>query len=654
MPKRLTTIDDLLRFAAPSEPRLSPDGKWVAYLVKGVWEAKNRYITQLFLVSTETPDAQPLQVTQGENSVSQHHWLPDSKSLIFVRNDSAKCPQIWQLEAGWGEPFILTSLPQGAIGEISVSPKWGEILFTFRPADQEWSESAVEARKKDNKSAPPRVIERLRWRQEGSGWLPKATFQLYLYEHPERPLKAGKRDRGSLCWSPEKEERFAYTENIADDPDRQPGAVGLFVSGKKTPLGPLGPKSNLSWSPDGKYIAYLGHDHPDELWGTWNTHLWVVNVATGKARDLTPGWDVTAGDLALGEVYGRGDIGPVWESETSLVFVASDKGEVGVYRVGLEGGVPEKVTPDGCSEVGVSVAAGKIATLRLTSQDAGDIYVDGKRLTQHNDTLTREVRFIEPVAFSVGDVPCFALLPEGDGPHPTVLYIHGGPHLMYGRWHLFHEYQALAAAGFAVLYPNPRGSKGYGEAWTGAIKDNWGEPAMADCMAVVDHAIAQGWSDPERLAVMGGSYGGYLTGWIIGHTDRFACAIAERGVYNLQSFGGTSDFCQQDHGYFSSNHTDDTESFRRNSPITYAGKVKTPVLIVHSEGDLRCPISQGDEYFRAVKRTNPAETLYLRYGPEASHELSRGGPPDLRLDRQKRFHAYLKQYLMKDTGHGKS
>ncbi|WP_309723209.1 S9 family peptidase [Armatimonas sp.] len=445
----------------------------------------------------------------------------------------------------------------------------------------------------------------------------------------------------------------AYTQNVADDPDRKAGATAIFtedsLGGDHKQVEHLGPVAGLCWSPDGKYLAFLGHDDPDEVWGTKNAHVWVVDVETGISRDLTPGWDVTAGDLALGEVYGRGDTGPVWESETSLLFVASDRGEVGVYRIGLGGGVPEKITPEGCSEVGVSVAAGKIATLRMTGKDEGAVFVDGKRVSWNLGGFYEKLLFIEPKAFSVGEVPCFALIPEGDGPFPTILYIHGGPHLMYGRWHLFHEYQALAAAGFAVLYPNPRGSKGYGEAWTGAIRDNWGAPAMDDCMACVDYAIAQGWSDPSRLAVMGGSYGGYLTAWIVGHTDRFACAIAERGVYNLQSFGGTTDFVQTDHSYFLSNHTDDTESFRRNSPITYAGNVKTPLLVVHSEGDLRCPVSQGDEYFRAVKRTSSAEVSYLRFGPEASHELSRGGPPDLRIERQKRFHEWLRKHLISDV-----
>jgi dipeptidyl aminopeptidase/acylaminoacyl peptidase len=648
---RLTNIEDLLRFAAPSEPRLSPDGRYVAYVVKTVNEKKNRYETQLYVAETNPfSPPEPKVFTQGE-SVSNHRWAPDSQSLVFVRLHEKKS-QIWQIARVGGEAIKISDLPQGSIGELAFSPDGSKLLFSFRPADEEFSESAVEARKKANQSTPPRLITRLRWRNEGAGWIPSAFFDLHtltLATGEVTKLTAGDRDFGSYCWSP-CGKFIAYTQNTAPNPDLQMGATALFVRelGGDTPreIGTLGPKGNLAWSPEGKHIAFLGHDHADEVWGTWNVHPWVVEVESGAARDLTPHWDVTAGDNALGEVYGRGDNGPLWDDDgESVVFVASDQGEVSVYKIGLDGGVPEKLTPEGCSEVGVSLAAGKTATLRLTSHDAGDIYVDGTRFSELNAALCAEVSFIEPKAFSVGEVPYFALIPEGDGPFPTILYIHGGPHLMYGRWHLFHEYQALAAAGFAVLYPNPRGSKGYGEVWTGAIRDNWGAPAMDDCMACVDDAVAQGWSDPSRLAVMGGSYGGYLTAWIVGHTDRFACAIAERGVYNLQSFGGTTDFLQTDHSYFLSNHTNDTESFRRNSPITYAGNVKTPLLVVHSEGDLRCPVSQGDEYFRAVKRTSPAEVSYLRFGPEASHELSRGGPPDLRIERQKRFHAWLKQYL---------
>ena len=649
MTKRPTEIDDLLRFVSPSEPRLSPDGSRVAFLVKTVDTVKNCYRVQLYLVDSDG-SAPARCLTQGE-SVSCHRWAPDGRSLVFLRAQDKKT-QLWRLWLDGGEAECLTELPAGVVGDIAFSPEGRQLLFSFRPTNDADTEKAAEERKKNSVSTPPRVITRLRWRLEGSGFLPSATNHLYLHDLAAKTtsqITRGERDYLGFCWSPDGKS-IAYLQNVAPDPDRLSGAIGLFIKTAEVmepiPSGPIGPKGNVTWSPDGQWLSFLGHENVDETWGTSNLHPWLVNVATGEARDLTPDWEVTAGDVALGEVYGRGDVGPFWSSESdALAFVASVRGEVGVYATRLEGGLPHKFTPEGCSEVGVSIASGRTATLRLTPQDAGDIFVDDLRLTELNAALTAEVAFTEPLAFSVGDVPCFALLPEGPGPHPTLLYIHGGPHLMYGRWHLFHEYHALAAAGYVVLYPNPRGSKGYGEAWTNAIRGNWGEPAMRDCLACVDHAIAQGWSDPKRLAVMGGSYGGYLTAWTLGHTERFACAIAERGVYNLVSFGGTTDFLTGEYDYFAGNHTDDTAELQRNSPLTYAPLVKTPLLVVHSEGDLRCPISQGDEYYRAVRRTSPAEVQYLRYGVDGSHELSRGGPPDLRLDRQKRFHAWLARYL---------
>ena len=251
----------------------------------------------------------------------------------------------------------------------------------------------------------------------------------------------------------------------------------------------------------------------------------------------------------------------------------------------------------------------------------------------------RDIRF--PVLRALP--PDFADDPR---PRPTLLYIHGGPHLMYAHT-LFHEYQALAARGYVVVYPNPRGSKGYGEAWTAGIKGNWGEPAQSDCEACLDYAIAQGWADAEKLGVVGGSYGGYLTGWIAGHSDRFKAAIAERGVFNLVSMAGTCDFVWRDHEYFSSNMTNDTGDYQRNSPLTYADQITTPLLIIHSEGDLRCPIEQAEQFFAALVMRN-RDVTFVRYGPESNHNLSRGGPPDLRADRQERIAEFFARYLKGD------
>ena len=321
---------------------------------------------------------------------------------------------------------------------------------------------------------------------------------------------------------------------------------------------------------------------------------------------------------------------------------------------------PKRVTEGTHAIVGFTpdARAESLALLLATPTDAGDIYALSpgssffRRLTRLNQELLDEIDFFVPQAFEAPSpeghsVPCFALLPpdwhENPTPRPTILYIHGGPHLMYAHT-LFHEYQALAAAGYVIVYPNPRGSKGYGEAWTGGIKGDWGPPAHADVLACVDYAITQGWADSKRLGVAGGSYGGYLTGWVVGHTDRFAAAVAERGVFNLVSMAGTCDFVWTDRGYFDANTWDDPADYVRNSPLTYAGSITTPLLIVHSEGDQRCPIEQAEQLFAALKRQKKA-VVFLRYGAESNHGLSRGGPPDLRLDRQRRLHAWFDQYL---------
>lgn len=659
---RSTVIDDLVRFRTPSDPRLSPDAATIAFVVREVDVAKNRNVSRLWTVPVDG-SAAPTQWTRGAGSESNPRWSPDGRWLWFVSTRDANRGQLHRLPVGGGEAERITDLPAGALGDFAPAPDGVRVAFTFRETDPSSREDAVEARKKENRSTPPREIVRVRWRTEGTGFLPEAPFRLHVLDGDTRQDTTleidGGRDVGGFCWSPDGRS-LAFVRNVADDPDRRLGDQGLFVvdladgAVREIPA-PRGPKGSLAWSPDGASIAYLGHDDPDEFWGIRNVHVWVAACDGSGARDLMAGWDATAGDCSLGEVPGRGDSGPIWSDDAGSVWVVvSDQGRVDAWRIGVDG-AREQVVRDA---VGITRVGDVLAHLGVTPTDAGDVYVGERRLTRVNADLLDEIALREPEVLRVAapdgqTVPCLALLPpdfaEDPRPRPTLLYLHGGPHLMYGERHLFHEYQALAAAGYVVLFPNPRGSKGYGEAWTGAIKGDWGAPAMADVMACVDDAIARGWADPERLGVVGGSYGGYLTAWIVGHTDRFKAAAPERGVYDLVSMAGTTDFAWRDHGYFAANTTDQPAEYHRNAPLTYAGAVRTPLLIIHSEGDLRCPIGQAEQYFRAVAWAGEAEVRFLRYGPEASHELSRGGPPDLRLDRQRRIHAWFDRFLKDPT-----
>ncbi len=682
MSKRPTTIDDLTRICTPSDPQMSPDGSRIAFVLKTMDAEKNKYFSHIWMVPT-AGDGEARQWTRSQNSEGSPRWSPDGRYLAFTSGREEKKGQIFLLPTDGGEAEKVTDLPQGGIGDIAWSPDGTRIAFTFRPTDEAWREEAVEERKKKERSSPPREITRLHYREEGTGFVGGGRWHLQVLDIASRTIRqitSGERDYGPFCWSPDGA-RLACVTNTADDPDLRPNAEDLFVfpAAAGLPEGtepqklncPPGPKSALAWSPDGSHIAYLGHDKADEVWGVTNVHPWVVPTDDGRpARDLAPNWDVHCGSAAMSDVAGGGESGPFWAEGSggaSLLVLASEQGAVNLYRLALGGEVaPQRLTEGAHAVPGFTTdARGETAALLLgTPLDAGDLYALSlqdedfpRRLTWLNQELFDEVELSAPETFDAPTaaaeghaVPSWALLPPDFAhhptPRPTLLYIHGGPHLMYAHT-LFHEYQALAAAGYVVLYPNPRGSKGYGEAWTSAIRGDWGGPAHADVLACVDYAIAQGWADPDRLGVLGGSYGGYLTGWVVGHADRFAAAVAERGVFNLQSMAGTCDFVWRDHDYFDANTWDDPADYLRNSPLTYAGEITTPLLIIHSEGDLRCPIEQAEQLYAALKRQKK-EVVFLRYGPEANHNLSRGGPPDLRLDRQRRITAWFDTYLKKE------
>lgn len=676
MEKRPLTIDDLARIRTPSDPQMSPDGRRIAFVVKAMDVEKNKYFAHIWVVPTSPEDAAAgaaRQWTHGPESESAPRWSPGGDYLAFTSGREEKKGQIFLLPTEGGEAEKITDLPEGTIADLRWSPDGTRLAFTFRPTDEAWRKEATEERKKKERSAPPREITRLHYREEGAGFVPAARYHIHLLDIATREVRQitrGDRDHGPFCWSPDGT-RIAFAKNTADDPDLLPNAEDLFVipaeglsEGKEATrlLCPQGPKRSLAWSPDGTAIAYLGHDRPDEVWGVTNTHPWIVPLDGGPARDLTPDRDIDFSNAALGDVAGGGEGRPIWSRDgKSLYALASERGAVDVFRIARSKSTKVRPVTQGTHAVLGMTAhaqAQNLALLIATPADAGDIYVlpadqsQPRRLTRLNDDLLGEVALAETLTFDAPSseghtVPCWALLPptanEKDPPRPTIVYIHGGPHLMYARA-LLHEYQALAAAGYVVLYPNPRGSKGYGEAWTGAIRGNWGGPAHADILACVDYAIAQGWSDADRLGVAGGSYGGYLTAWVVGHTDRFAAAVAERGVYNLHSMAGTCDFVWIDRGYFDANTWDDPAAYLRNSPLTYAGDITTPLLILHSEGDLRCPVEQAEQLFAALKRQKK-EVVFLRYGAESNHNLSRGGPPDLRLDRQRRIIAWFDRYL---------
>jgi len=272
-------------------------------------------------------------------------------------------------------------------------------------------------------------------------------------------------------------------------------------------------------------------------------------------------------------------------------------------------------------------------------------------LTQLNSSIFAEIKPSDPeefwfTSFDDTQVQGWFLKPPDFDPkniYPLILYIHGGPAAQYGN-SFFHEFQVLAAAGYVVLYTNPRGSLGREEAFATAIQGNWGELDYKDLMAAVDYTEKLPYIDTERMAVVGGSYGGFMTNWTVGQTDRFKCAITERSVANRHSAVGTSDAAPMPEGYWTGNAWDNPEKIWQQSPLRLAANVTTPLLIIHSEGDWRCRVEQAEQLFSALTALK-REVVFLRYPLETGHGFSRNGPPDLRIDRLERIVGWLDKYL---------
>jgi dipeptidyl aminopeptidase/acylaminoacyl peptidase len=365
-------------------------------------------------------------------------------------------------------------------------------------------------------------------------------------------------------------------------------------------------------------------------------------LAGGPPTCLTAGLDRTCQPFF-------GAVGPIWSPDGFIRFAVEDAGDVPVYRVPADGSAPpERIVAGERQVTGLSASrdGGLLAFTAMDPVAPAEVFVvrgDGageRRLTDLNGEWTTEVALSRPERFRFEragfTIDGWLMKPFGFAAgrrHPALLNVHGGPATQYGHG-FFDEFQVYAGAGYGVIYLNPRGSQGYGEGFARAVVGDWGGGDHADVMAGLDAALARaGWIDPERLGVMGGSYGGFLTSWIVGHTDRFRAACSERALNTHVSMIGTSDIGH----YFVEGHSgrpplwDDPAWYLERSPLTYAGAIRTPLLIIHSEDDLRCPMEQAEQLFVALRRQRK-EVVLVRF-PDENHDLSRTGRPRHRLER---------------------
>lgn len=690
--KRRVTADDLLRLALPGSPRISPDGKTIVFVHKTTSDTFASE-TSLWSVPARGGDATPL--TAGTRDRAPD-WSPDGRTLAFIRADEAARPQIALLPVDGGEARTLTDFPEGSIAAVRWSPDGVHLAVTFREQDPDWTSEAVERRKDEGRQDAPRVLDDPWYRLDGDGYFNAQRFTLWIVD-----AQTGARhemytkDRTGLftwSWMPDGE-RIALATNrhkhgYVKEWTSELAVLDIHtgeVSGVAGP--PAGAKYGVAACPDGKHLAWAGVEDEDGSHGTDNFQLYVTNLRSGKTRNLTEGSDLCLVAPVLGDCSevafeptlrwspdGKRiwcAIG--WQGTTQLVSVSRGGGDLVVHTKGKRQHQLGNLSADGRRAVVCvddvthppEVAVVELPTSAGAARGAKPFKLKaGARacaaagapakvttLTALNAAWLAEVELADArdrwVRSADGTpVQCWTMLPPGASPsrkRPTILEVHGGPQAQYG-FSFFHEFQLLCAQGWAVVFSNPRGSKGYGEAHTRGIHHAWGTKDWEDVQAVADFAESQSFCDAKRFGIMGGSYGGFMTLWAIGHTRRFRAAIADRCVSNMVSMWGTSDIYLWPNTYFPGNAWDDTAANWEMSPLKHIGNAKTPTLLIHSEGDLRCNIAESEQVHAALSMRG-VPTRFVRYPRTTSHGMSRSGPADMRIHRLEQITSWWRRWM---------
>jgi dipeptidyl aminopeptidase/acylaminoacyl peptidase len=671
---RPITPEDLLHLRVPADPQISPDGSTILFVEKHVGE-KNDYETNLWLVAADGSRAslpgEPRQFTSGKRD-SHGRWSPDGAKIAFISARDKPKPQVFLMAATGGEATPLTRFPEGSIKTFKWSPDGRMLAVVFRETEADRTKEAEKAREASGASTPPQVIDDFFYRLDGDGYFGGQRFQLYIVDVATGEHRLLRRDRApsfDFDWAPDSSElvmavntsREPLTAWWKDDLLRVDAETGK--SDKISDV-PSGPKQAVRWSPDGRWIAFAGREGK-ESWGVHNTRLYLYDVHNKRTRDLTGGEDycLAAGTLSDSAEPSFGaqlewspdsrriftNIG--WQGESHVASIAASGGSLKFHTKGRSIISLGNLSADG--KRSALTLADAISTLEVAvgsfAGEAGSLST--KVLTRLNAPLLEQLAISAPEPHWIesadgNKVHLWVIKPNGfkaGRKYPVILEIHGGPHGQYGET-FFHEFQVLAAAGYVVVYSNPRGSKGYGDAHCTAIKGNWGQADWRDMQAVIRFMKSLPYVDIARMGVMGGSYGGYMTNWAIAHTDEFAAAITDRCVSNLVSMVGSSDLPLVPGEYWEGNSWDNTGAIWEQSPLKHFGNVNTPTLIIHSEGDLRCNVEQAEQVFVALK-LRKVPTRFVRYPSTTSHGLSRSGPPDLRVHRLQQILDWWKKYL---------
>ncbi len=659
MEKQHITAEDLYKIIHIEDPRISPDGRWIAYVQVTVDKMDNGYKRNIWLIDPNV--GTPIQITRSGKD-TQPRWSPDGKTLAFTSGRDEK-PQVYLMRIGepGGEARALTNMPNGAN-----SPAWSPdgTLIAFlagmntdgrgkedrgeaepKPVDKLDAKQRKERREFDETQRwDPRVAWRIPYRT-GTSYLSDHFAQIYVMPAAEgidketakpRRLTNANADHNPPAWTPDGE--YILTARMGDpdgdEPWRWSNLYRIKVAdGTHEQLTDETHSSqNPVASPDGQWITFTRF--PREHLSQRIARLAIMPMSGGEIRDLNDAFDRSVGEFK-------------WIPDSSgLLFTALSDGNIELYNLRLSDGEVEPAITgnlhienfDVHPETGVTYTLGTSANpselfWQLSSVDSPIqiTHVNQKFLDSVFVQETHEIRWHSP---SGVEIQGWYMLPvdyEEGKTYPLALNIHGGPHVMWGpsMKSMWHEWQFHAARGYVVFYCNPRGAEGYGETFQRALHGAWGPVAMDDIMAGVDTLLEKGFVDSKRMAITGGSYGGFMTAWITGHSDRFIAAVAQRGVYSLLSFTGTTDIASFIPTEFGVEPWENPTFLWENSPLAHAHKIKTPLLLIHSENDFRVPIAEAEQLFTYVRRSGG--TVQLVRFPREGHEMTRSGEPEHRV-----------------------
>jgi len=706
--KRNITEKDLFDFVWIGDPQVSPDGSSVAFVRITVNEKKEGYNTSIWTVPIAGGE-EPHQLTRGDHDSVPRWSPDGKFLLFLrstEKNGKPEPPQLAILPITGGDSFVFTDLPKGA-ATPSWAPDGKTIAFTSETnaedlAKQEKKKSKEEESKKAGGNAPAgaderesdvRVITRAVYRVDNEGYLdPKHPTHIWLVAAPHsadekvkpRQLTTGRFDEENAIWSKDGSQIY-FTSRQLDEPYYELPRTDLYsvaaAGGKPTKITTIdldtqfGPDGGaLALSPDGKQVAFTAattqpvnsYTQPD---------LWVLDLLpNAKPRNLTAGFDFDVpgsviADSATPRAGGRNK--PIWtadgkgliavytkEGKANLavfdipVAADADAGTAGVHDLtsGNQGVMSFRALPDTSKLIYVVSTPTRINDLFVL--DRATPGATPTQLTHVNDQLLSKLNLTEPEeiwyeSFDGKRIEAWLQKPpnfDSNKKYPLILNIHGGPHVAYG--HIFdHEFQWMAAKGYVVLYPNPRGSTSYGQEFGNIIQYHYPGDDYKDLMAGVDEAIKSGYIDDKKLGVTGGSGGGLLTNWVVGQTNRFAAAVAQRDIASWEDWWYSWDFAIFHPTWFKVPPFEDPQEYRARSPINYIKNVTTPMMFILGEADYRTPPgSGGEQMFRALKfRKIP--TVMVRF-PNESHELSRAGQPWHRIERLQHIVGWFDHWLM--------